>query len=312
MLEISENLFDNISSPSVMVGIPAYNEERMVGEMVRAANQYANLVVVVNDASLDNTEKSAEEAGALVISHLTNKGYGGAALTIFQTAQKYKPDILILMDADGQHDPADIPRFVSKMLEGYDVVVGSRFLGAERKDKIPAYRQFGIKMLDKATHIAAKGSVSISDVLCGYRAFSKKAYFQIKYLDTSMHGSSDIIVQLSDLGMKFGEIPVHIRYDLENTSKRGPINMGLELLGGVIQVVVTKRPLLCFGVPGFIMTLIGVILAVQAFDIVASTGVWATTITLVAMMMLIMGMLLMSVALILYSVAQMMRVVRKE
>jgi len=207
--EISEDIFECLPYPSIMVGMPAYNEEKMVGEMVCAAKQYAHLVIVVNDASLDNTKKSAEEAGALVISHPINKGYGGALLTIFQTAQKYHPDILILMDADGQHDPADIPRFVSKILEGCEVVVGSRFLGAERKEKIPAYRLCGIKILDKVTHIAANGSVGISDVLCGYRAFSKKAYTHIKYLDTSMHGGPDIIVQLGDLGVKFGEIPVY-------------------------------------------------------------------------------------------------------
>ncbi|MPL94962.1 Undecaprenyl-phosphate 4-deoxy-4-formamido-L-arabinose transferase [bioreactor metagenome] len=311
-MEILDDQLQTIPYPSIMVGIPAYNEEKMVGDMVLQAKKYAHLVLVVNDASSDNTKKFAEEAGALVISHPINKGYGGALLTIFQTAQKYHPDILILMDADGQHDPADIPRFVSKMLEGYEVVVGSRFLDAERKEKIPAYRLFGIKMLDKATHIAAKGSVGISDVLCGYRAFSKKAYTQITYLDTSMHGGPDIIVQLGDLGMKFGEIPVSIRYDLENTSKRGPINMGLELLVGVIQVVVTKRPLLFFGVPGVVLTVGGVILAIQAFDIVAKTGIWSTNITLVAMMMLMLGMLLVITALILYAVAQMIQLVSRK
>ena len=312
MMEISDNQLQTIPFPSIMVGIPAYNEEKMVGDMVLQAKKYAHLVLVVNDASSDNTAIVAEQAGALVITHSENKGYGGAALTIFQAAQKYKPDIMILMDADGQHDPSDIPRFAAKMQEGYDVVVGSRFLKSEYKEGIPLYRKFGIKILGTATNIAANGSVVISDVLCGYRAFSRKAYEKIRDLDPSMHGSSDIVVQLGDLGMKFGEIPVSIRYDLENTSKRGPINMGLELLGGVIQVVVTKRPLLFFGLPGVVLTVVGVILAIQAFDIVAKTGIWSTNITLVAMMMLMLGMLLVITALILYAVAQMIQLVSRK
>ncbi len=295
--------------PSVMVGIPAFNEEEMVGRIVAVAKTHSDFVVVVNDCSIDSTAKVAEDAGAYVISHSVNKGYGGGALTIFQTAQEYKPDILIFIDADGQHNPDDIPRFIAKIQEGYDVVVGSRFIDDGHKSKMPSYREFGIRMIDKATHIAANGAAPVSDILCGYRAFNPKAYSKIHSLNPSTHGCTEIIVKLGNLGMKFGEVPVVIRYDLEHTSKIGPIRMGVNLFGGIIQVMVTKRPLLCFGLPGIILLLFGIILAIQAFDVVAQTEIWPTLVTLVAGLLMVMGMLLITTAFILFAVAQMIQLV---
>jgi len=301
-----------IKYPSVMVGIPAYNEEQNIGWLVAAAKVSADLVVVANDASTDNTAKNAEDEGAIVVTHKINKGYGGACLTLFQMAQKYQPDIFITMDADGQHDPDDIPRFIQKMVEGYDVVIGSRFLGSNKCEKIPLYRKFGIMTIDRATNIASKGAVCITDTLCGFRAFSKNAYLRITRLNPSMHGSFDMLVQLADAGMKFGEIPVVVRYDLESTSKDGPIHMGLELIWGVLQVIVTKRPLLFFGVPGVVILVIGAVLAVMALETVAKMGIWPTTLTLLAAMMLMTGMLLCTTSMILFAMSQMINTINNR
>ena len=305
-----ENPLKGRPYPSVMVGIPAYNEEANIGWIVESAKKSVDLVVVANDASKDATVETAEKAGATVITHKFNQGYGGACLTLFQAAQKYQPDFLIMLDADGQHNPEDIPKFISKMREGYDVVIGSRFLNNNDGHKIPLYREFGIKTIDKATNIASKGKVCITDTLCGYRAFSKRAYMRIHHLDPSMHGSFDMLVQLADAGMKFGEVPVAVRYDLEDTSKDGPFHMAAELLWGVLQVIVTKRPLPFFGIPGILLLIVGFVLSIMALETVAVTGVWATTLTLLAVMMLMMGLLLISVALILFAVSEMIRTVK--
>ena len=87
MTDILENPLKDISYPSVMVGIPAYNEEANIGWIVEAAKKSVDLVIVANDASKDTTVDTAEKAGAVVISHKFNQGYGGACLTLFQTAQ---------------------------------------------------------------------------------------------------------------------------------------------------------------------------------------------------------------------------------
>ena len=285
-----------------MVAMPAFNEEKSVGRVVSYAKKYAHLVLVVNDCSTDNTANAAKEAGAEVISHTANKGYGGSALTAFQTAQKYRPDVLILMDADGQHNPEDIPRFVAKIQEGYDVVIGSRYLEKESREMIPLYRKIGMRALDMSTHLSAK-TLETTDALCGFRAFNKNAYSKIHHLDAKYHGSTDIIVQLSELGMAFGEIPVKVRYDLEDTSEKTPIALGLDLLTGILQMVSLKRPLLFFGVPGVLVTILGVVLSILALTVFFGSGVWATTLTLVSIMVVMLGLLLCSVSVILFAIA---------
>ena len=295
-------IFNGFEHPHVMVAMPAFNEEKSVGRVVSYAKKYAHLVLVVNDCSTDNTANVAKEAGAEVISHTANQGYGGSALTVFQTAQKYQPDVLILMDADGQHNPEDIPRFVAKIQEGYDVVIGSRYLEKESREMIPLYRKIGMRALDMSTHLSAK-TLETTDALCGFRAFNKNAYSKIHHLDAKYHGSTDIIVQLSELGMAFGEIPVKVRYDLEDTSEKTPIALGLDLLTGILQMISLKRPLLFFGVPGVLVTILGVVLSILALTVFFGSGVWATTLTLVSLMVVMLGLLLCSVSVILFAIA---------
>ena len=162
MAEETFNPFEGVKSPKVMVGMPAYNEEKSVGRIVSYAKKYAPFVVVVNDCSTDKTVEKAEAAGGFVVSHTINTGYGGAELTIFETARKYNPDVLVVLDSDGQHNPEDIPRFVEKIQEGYDVVIGSRYLDEESTKLIPAYRKLGMKALNKSVSISSKTIVGIA------------------------------------------------------------------------------------------------------------------------------------------------------
>ena len=297
--------------PSVMVAMPAYNEQERVGATVAAVKPFADVVVVVDDGSKDNTISAAEEAGAGVIRHRINQGYGGALRTIFLTAQKYKPDILIIIDSDGQHDPKDVPRFVEKIMEGYDVVIGSRFLETSSKDMIPGYRKLGMKVLDRATLMAA-GNIRVSDSQCGYRAYAKSAYMVIHPSGSGMSAGSEILVQMSDHRLKVGEIPIKVRYDIDGTSSQNPFRHGITVLMNVLRFVTIRRPVTAFGIPGLIILIIGVFLAYQALLISVETGAWSPTITLVSMMMLMMGMLICSVAVILYAVAQMILMVSRD
>jgi len=297
----------SVAKPFVMVAMPAYNEQEHVGTTVSAVKQYADIVVVVDDGSKDNTGSVAEAAGAQVIRQQINQGYGGALRTIFQTAKKYKPDILIILDADGQHNPMDVPRFISKVQEGYDVVNGSRFLKESCSDTIPGYRKFGMSILNRVTKMAT-GNVCVTDSQCGYRAYAKSAYDLIRLSGNGMSAGSEILVQLSDHHMKVGEIPIEVRYDLEGTSSENPVRHGITVLMNVIRFVTIRRPIMVFGIWGMIVVIIGVILAFQALEIPAKTGLWSPTITIVAGLLLVMGMLLIMTALILYSVSQMIHI----
>lgn len=297
---------ENMKKPSVMVAMPAYNEEERVGDIIAAVKPYATVVTVVDDGSKDRTVSASEKAGAMVIRHRVNQGYGGALRTIFLTAQKYQPDILVIMDSDGQHDPSDVPRFIEKILEGYDVVIGSRFLNKESRDMIPGYRKFGMRILDRATMMAAP-KIEITDSQCGYRAYAKNAYNVIHLSGEGMSAGSEILVQLSDNRMRIGEIPIEVRYDLDGTSSQNPLRHGVSVLMNVIRFITIRRPVTSFGIPGLIIVLIGVILAVKALEISTTSGVWSPTITIMAGLMLVMGMLMIIAALILYAVAQMIQ-----
>ena len=288
-------------APVVMVGMPAYNEEARVGTTVEAVKKYHYFVVVVDGGSKDATAKVAADAGAKVVMHGVNQGYGGALQTLFKTAQKYQPDILIIIDSDGQHNPADVPRLVDKIQEGYDVVIGSRFLSEEGKKKIPEYRKLGMKVLDKATQMATP-NIHITDSQSGFRAYAKRAYNLIHLSGDGMSAGSEILMQLNDNHMRISEIPISVRYDLEGTSSQNPFRHGLSVLANVLLFVTVRRPIFSFGVPGIVVLSFGLVLAVRAFDIVAHTGTWAIPITLLSWMLLIMGMLLCGGALILYAV----------
>src|SRR5258708_28429859 len=139
------NSRDNASSSladfsRVVVIIPAFNEERNVGSVVLRLRQLFDTVIVVDDGSLDATEEVARLAGAEVVSHPKNRGYGAAIQTGLAAAQGLNPRAVVLMDADGQHRYEDVRDLVRPILDdAADVAVGSRF--ADVRTRLPRMRR---------------------------------------------------------------------------------------------------------------------------------------------------------------------------
>ncbi|MGB4758126.1 MAG: glycosyltransferase family 2 protein, partial [Candidatus Methanoculleus thermohydrogenotrophicum] len=156
-----------------LVAMPAYNEEAYIAKTIVGARRHADAVLVVDDGSTDETVAIAEALGAIVVRHATNRGYGGALQTIFATARRMGVEELVIIDADGQHDPEDIPRLLSELRSGNDVVIGSRVLEGSAGD-IPTYRKVGMKVLDAATTLAGNG-LAITDSQSGFRAYGRRA-----------------------------------------------------------------------------------------------------------------------------------------
>ena len=142
------------SKPKIIAGMPAYNEGKYIGTLVLNTRQYVDEVIVVDDGSSDNTAEIARLAGADVIRHRKNKGYGAAIQSIIAEAKKRDPDILVVLDADDQHSPQEIPHLIKPIQqEGCDFVIGSR---EEQKDNIPFYRRIGQKVILRSISLLSK------------------------------------------------------------------------------------------------------------------------------------------------------------
>ncbi|MCD6358739.1 MAG: glycosyltransferase family 2 protein, partial [Dehalococcoidia bacterium] len=209
------------ANPRVIVATPAYNEEKYIGSVVLKTREYADEVIVLDDGSSDDTAKIARLAGATVICHPENKGYGATIQSIFREARKREPDILVVIDADSQHKPDEIPLLVNALSDDYDIVIGSR---EAQKGNIPRYRRIGQKILLRATRFLS--GEKLADSESGFRAFSKKAVMGLNLEEKGMAISAETIVAASENGFKIGEVPISINYT-EDSSTLNPVQHGV-------------------------------------------------------------------------------------
>src|SRR5919205_3605925 len=156
----------------VVAIIPAFNEERSVGSVVLRLRPLVDQVIVVNDGSADHTPEVARLAGANVINHPENRGYGAAIKTGLEAAARLNPAAVVLLDADGQHRIEDVPTLLEPIVDGKaDVVVGSRFV--DGRTRVPTVRRFAQHGLTLLTN--AGSGVALTDSQSGIRAFSPRA-----------------------------------------------------------------------------------------------------------------------------------------
>lgn len=184
----------------VLIIIPAYNEEQSIASIVKRAKKYGK-VIVVDDASKDDTYKTAKEAGALVIRHKINHGLGSALRSGFDEALKRDADVIITLDGDGQHNPDEIPLFVEKIKDGYDFVLGGRDLS-----KYPFIKKFGNFFLQMATNFIS--NTRLKDTESGYRAFNKNALKKLYLKAERYEIAVEIIFEVGRNRLKAINIPV--------------------------------------------------------------------------------------------------------
>jgi glycosyltransferase involved in cell wall biosynthesis len=293
------------SKPVVVVGIPAYNEEKTVARVVLNALKHADKVVVCDDGSSDMTTEIAERLGAEVIKHEENLGYGAAIKSLFRRARELDADILVTMDADGQHDPAEIPRLVKLIEEGVaEVVLGSRFLDAKGTADMPLYRQFGIKVITKLANGSGKNGVS--DAQSGFRAYGKNALELLSTIsENGMSSSVELLRAVNKSGLKICESPVSCKYAGTGvaTSTKNPISHGIGLIMSIIKLIVEGRPLLYLGIPGIVSTAIGALFGVWMLDMYASSHTVTTNVALASIAFILIGFFMISTSITLYAIS---------
>lgn len=162
---------------SIVAIIPAYNEDGNIAEIITSCQDYVDQVIVVNDASTDETERMARQYADGVITHPENMGVGAAVHTGYLAAIQSQYDIVIQIDGDGQHDSSYIPDLVQTMSEeNADMVIGSRWLNQSYKE-FSFIRRSGIKFFTFMANFI--GGTDISDVTSGFRAYDTEMLSQL-------------------------------------------------------------------------------------------------------------------------------------
>ena len=283
--------------------IPAYNEESHIESLVKSAKNHVDSVVVCDDGSTDNTANIAKKAGAIVISHKTNKGYGAAIILLFNYARENNADVMITLDGDGQHDPDQIPLLLNTITQhNVDVVIGSRFLN--QKIEAPGYRQRGIKIITSAANFGA--DLKVSDSQSGFRAYSKNAINDIHPTEEGMSISSEILLKISNKELSLAEIPITISYG-GDTSQHNPVSHGVSVLMDTLKYISIKHPLKFYGIPGFFLTIAGVLLGGLFLDAYLNDQVVFYGSLLGAVVLFLLGSILSVTAIILFSMTNLIR-----
>ena len=262
----------------ITVGIPAYNEEKNIAKIIVELKKVAEQIIVCDDGSTDSTSIIAESLGAIVIKHPKNLGYGSAIRSIFLKAREINAEILVTIDADGQHKIEDIKKVIKPVVDGQaDISIGSRFL--EEGDNSPKYRKLGIKIITKVTNSSL--SEKITDAQSGFRAYNNKVLQSLTPSDSGMGISTEILIKSSSLGLKIAEVPTEIQYEGE-TSSQNPVSHGTEVLMSTLKYISIERPLRFYGIPSFIFFVIGLAFTFLSIEYYAEVGRLNTNITLLA------------------------------
>ncbi len=185
--------------------IPAYNEEKNIASIIRKAKKHVDEVIVVDDGSKDRTKEAAEKANAIVLRHIVNLGKGAALKTGCDFAAKKGAKFIVALDADAQHNPDDIPRFIEK-LKKYDMVFSYR----KASSKMPLVLRFGNWFISNVVRVLY--GVKLNDTQSGYRAFSKKAYKKIRWNASDYSMESEMISRAGKQKLKYVQIPIKTIY----------------------------------------------------------------------------------------------------
>lgn len=192
----------------VVAVLPAYNLEKSIGEIVKRTKPFVDEVIVVADGSKDDTAGAASAAGAIVPAAEKVRGKGFAVIKGFQFAKSLQPDIVVLMDSDGQHLPEEIPALLKPILsEQCEMVVGSRMLGTLRTSTINKFGNFGLKIISFC--VTWKW---MTDTESGFRVFRADRLFDMKLNSHGYEIESELLLKALHKKFRIAEVPIHVPF----------------------------------------------------------------------------------------------------
>lgn len=185
--------------------IPAYNEEKTIQEVVQRTILFVPQIIVVDDGSRDRTFEKAKAMGVTVLRHDINLGKGAALKTGCDYAILKGAAQLIVLDADGQHDPEELPRFI-EALDHYDIVFGSRQFSPEMPWILRAGNH-GLNLLVRALY-----NIKLQDTQSGFRAFTAETYQKIRWQATDYCMESEMIANAGKYRVRYIELSIKTKY----------------------------------------------------------------------------------------------------
>ncbi len=191
----------------IFIVIPAFNEAKRIEKVLEDLNKTNLPIIVVDDGSKDSTYTQAKKHRVTVLRHKINLGKGAAIRTGCEAAFMMGADAVIMLDSDGQHKAEDLPKFLEKIQSGkYDVVFGSRNMSLG----VPLVRFLGNKFASILVILLFKKY--FSDIICGYRAITKKAYERMQLKSSDYGIETEMVVKTAKLKLRYCEIPIEAIY----------------------------------------------------------------------------------------------------
>lgn len=209
----------------IIAVIPAYNEEKTIAEVLANTRSFVDEIIVVNDGSNDRTAEIARAHSVRVVSHVINRGLGASIGTGFEMAKMLKADVVVTLDADGQHDPSEISILIKAIKTGADVVIGSRMIS---KSGMPWYRRVANTLGNLVTFFLF--GAYVTDSQSGFRAFTVYAIKQIEIQTNRMEISSELIAEAKRHKLTLVEVPIKAIYTDYSLSKGQSFAVGLKTL----------------------------------------------------------------------------------
>ena len=203
---------------NLFIVVPAFNEERVIQSVIteiRRAGQHYNIIIVDDHSSDKTREKAREMQGVTVLRHKINRGKGAATRTGIEAAKMLGASIIVTMDGDGQHDPADIANLVEPIISGKsEVALGTRL---KKSAGMPWVRIIANKLSNILTWILYR--TWVSDSQSGMRAYSRLAADRIETKADRYEYESEVVKEIHDKNLSFVEVPIAVRYTKYSMSK---------------------------------------------------------------------------------------------
>ena len=280
----------------IVACIPAYNEEKYIARVVLGARKHTDMVIVCDDGSEDMTSDIARSLGAIVVRHEKRLGKGAALRSLFEASRREGAKVIVTLDGDGQHDPAEIPEIVRPILEdGVDISIGARFSG---KNHIPQYRLIGNRIISKLTNVGAQQK--IVDATSGFRAYSFRAVEEMDVRNDGMGADSQILLDARGKQLKIVETQVSVKYG-SDTSTFNPVRQFGMILMTLVKYASDEHPLSVLGFPGLVVLGFGLTYGAVQLDAFSSNGIFNLWSALLVVSAVILGFSAVIISIVLFA-----------